>query len=301
MFPVFYHPNYSINWSTAHRFPMSKFQRLHQMLLGKQLIAAEQFCRPEPVSLETAGLIHREPYLQQFVSGTLDAKAVRRIGLGWTPQLVTRTRTEVGGTICTVRAALEHGLALNCAGGTHHAFPDYGSGFCVLNDLAIAAKLACSRGWLKKILIFDTDVHQGDGTAFAFQEDDRVFTCSIHCGKNFPFRKQQSDLDIALPPGTGDGDYLAVVEHHLSALIDQVKPDLVLYDAGVDVFAGDRLGHFQLSYEGIYQRDRFVVETCRSKSLPLACVIGGGYADQLDELTNRHLLLFQAAVDVVGE
>lgn len=242
--------------------------------------------------------MHLPEYVQAYCQGTLDPKAQRRIGLPWSPELVNRTCTAVGGTILTAQLALQHGLACNTAGGTHHAFPSYGSGFCIFNDLAIAAR--CLQQWklVKQVLIVDLDVHQGDGTAFIFQNDPSVFTFSLHCEVNFPGTKQQSDLDVALAEGTEDDEYLQTLATYLPDLLSQVKPDLVFYDAGVDPHLGDRLGKLALTDTGLFRREMQVLTTCVSLGYPVACVIGGGYADDIDALVYRHSLLHRAASDV---
>ena len=206
-----------------------------------------------------------------------------------------RTFTAVGGTIRTAELALEHGLACNLAGGTHHAHPDFGSGFCILNDLAVAATEMIHRGLAKQVLIVDLDVHQGDGTAAVFKERDDVFTFSMHCGANFPSRKVAGDHDVALDVGVGDGHYLAVLADELTALLSRVKPDLVLYDAGVDPHHDDRLGRLELTDDGLAARDRYVIATCRNAGAAVAGVIGGGYHASLRTLADRHAILHRAA------
>jgi acetoin utilization deacetylase AcuC-like enzyme len=228
----------------------------------------------------------------------LDEKSLRRIGLPWSPALVDRTCVAVGGTILTAQLALECGLACNTAGGTHHAFPSYGSGFCIFNDLAIAARFLQNLGLVRQVLIVDLDVHQGDGTAFIFQDDPSVFTFSMHCEINFPSTKQQSDLDVPLPVGMEDDAYLQTLAQYLPDLLSQVKPDLVLYDAGVDPHVDDRLGKLALTDTGIFRREMQVLSTCVSHGYPVACVIGGGYANNLDSLVYRHSLLHRAAGNI---
>ncbi|MHC5820605.1 MAG: histone deacetylase family protein, partial [Nostoc sp.] len=225
-------------------------------------------------------------------------KAQRRIGLPWSPALANRTCVAVGGTILTAKLALSQGLACNTAGGTHHAFPSYGSGFCIFNDLAIACRVLQKLGLVQKILIVDLDVHQGDGTAFIFQDDESVFTFSMHCEVNFPGTKQNSDLDVPLPVGMEDDAYLQTLANYLADLLSKVKPDLVFYDAGVDPHIGDRLGKLALTDAGIFRREMQVLSTCMSSGYPVACVIGGGYADDMKSLVWRHSLLHRAASEV---
>lgn len=296
--PIVYHPDYVVPLPEGHRFPMPKFRQLYEMLLADGVATSAQFHQPERPPQDWMQLVHTSDYVQAYCEGRLDAKAQRRIGLPWSPALVNRTCVAVGGTILTARLALQQGVACNTAGGTHHAFPDYGSGFCIFNDLAIAARVLQQLGLATKILIVDLDVHQGDGTALIFQDDASVFTFSMHCEVNFPGTKQQSDLDIPLPEGMEDDAYLQTLAAYLPDLLSQIKPDLVLYDAGVDPHLGDRLGKLALTDSGLYRREMQVLSTCVAQRYPVACVIGGGYADDLQALVYRHSLLHRAASDV---
>jgi acetoin utilization deacetylase AcuC-like enzyme len=296
--PLVYHPNYTTLLPEAHRFPMEKFRLLYERLIHDNVALPNQFHIPELPPLDWLELVHDRPYIEAYCNGTLDAKAQRRIGLPWSPELAHRTQIAVGGSILTAQLALQSGLACNTAGGTHHAFPSYGSGFCIFNDLAIAARVLQQQNLVEKILIVDLDVHQGDGTAFIFQTDPTVFTFSMHCGVNFPGTKQQSDLDVALPEGMEDDDYLQTLDYYLPDLLVQVQPDLVLYDAGVDPHLGDRLGKLALSDRGLFCRDMQVLGTCVSKGYPVACVIGGGYAEEMGALVYRHSLLHRAASEI---
>lgn len=274
---------------------MPKFQLLRDLLVGDRVITQNQLYQPGAPPREWLELVHEPDYVQAYCQGTLTAKAQRRIGLPWSEGLVMRTCTAVGGTILTAKLALQHGIACNTAGGTHHAFPAYGSGFCIFNDLAVAIKVLQVQGLIRSALIVDLDVHQGDGTAFIFQGDQSVFTFSMHCDVNFPGRKQQSDLDVPLAENTSDGEYLKVLRQHLSPLLTRLQPDLVMYDAGVDVHQADRLGKLALTDAGIFERDRTVLQTCHTAGIPLACVIGGGYSEDMSALVYRHSLLHRAA------
>lgn len=276
---------------------MSKFRLVYETLLRDEVIRIDQVYLPEPAGTEVLQRVHHPDYVAAYLNGTLDARAMRLIGLPWSSSLVTRTCTAVGGGLLTAELALTYGLACNTAGGTHHAFPDFGSGFCIFNDLAIIARTLLEQvsTGVKRVLIIDLDVHQGDGTAFIFQDDPRVFTFSMHCGVNFPFRKQQSDLDVELAEGMEDEAYLALVERYVPDLLDAVKPDFVLYDAGVDPHGDDRLGKLCLTDEGLYQRELFVLSACVSRGVPVACVIGGGYSEQMSQLAYRHSLVHRAA------
>ncbi|MGB3297346.1 MAG: histone deacetylase [Phormidesmis sp.] len=301
LFPVVYHPDYVTPLPAGHRFPMPKFELLRNLLVSDRVISEGQIYRPGAPPLEWLQLVHNKDYVQAYCGGTLTAKAQRRIGLPWSKGLVKRTCTAVGGTILTAKLALQHGIACNTAGGTHHAFPNYGSGFCIFNDLAIAIKVLQRQNLIRTALVVDLDVHQGDGTAFIFEGDPSVFTFSMHCSVNFPGRKQQSDLDVPLAENMGDEEYLAILRSHLPNLLTRLQPDLVLYDAGVDVHKGDRLGKLALSDEGIYERDRTVLQACTTASIPIACVIGGGYSDNMSALIYRHSLLHRAAKAVLSQ
>ncbi|MEM1447014.1 MAG: histone deacetylase [Planctomycetota bacterium] len=314
MLPLVYHPDYVTPLPDGHRFPMPKFGILRDLLISDGVATAEQFHQPVKATREQLELIHAPEYVEAFVSGGLDRDAVRRIGLPWSEGLVNRTITAVGGTIRTVELALGistpggrgvetsgGGLACNTAGGTHHAHRDFGSGFCIFNDLAVAAAEMLQRGVVQQVLIIDLDVHQGDGTAAVFADEPRVFTWSVHCEKNFPARKVPSDLDTPLPPDVGDDQYLEVLGDTLRGVLERVEPDLVLYDAGVDVHADDKLGKFKLSDEGIFARDRYVLESCRAHRIPTACVIGGGYHVDHHVLARRHSTVHRAATAVWSE
>lgn len=279
---------------------MPKFRLLKDLLLRDGIITEQQIYPPGIPPQNWLELVHTPNYVSAYQQGTLDPRAQRRIGLPWSPGLVQRTCTAVGGTILTAKLALQNGIACNTAGGTHHAFPDYGSGFCIFNDLAIAARVLKRQGLVERILVLDLDVHQGDGTAWIFQDDPSVFTFSMHCAVNFPGRKQVSDLDIPLAEGLEDDGYLRQLTAHLPDLLSQVRPDLVLYDAGADIHKDDRLGKLAISNTGLFQRDWYVFDTCLRAGYPVACVIGGGYGDDMAALIYRHSLLHRAANQVMN-
>ena len=292
--PVVHHPAYVTPLPAAHRFPMPKFARLLACLRETGLLRPSQEFVPEPAPRGWLELAHAGSYVSAILEGRLDPAAERRLGLPLSPALALRARCAVAGTVLTARLALEHGLACNTAGGSHHAFAGFGSGFCVFNDVAVAAALLLAEGSVGRVLVVDLDVHQGDGTAAIFAGEPRVVTFSVHCRANFPARKQQSDLDLALDAGTGDADYLATVDGLLPALLDRVRPDLVFYNAGVDPHVDDRLGRLALSDAGLAERERLVLAACRARGVPVACVVGGGYAEDLDRLARRHALLHEA-------
>lgn len=277
---------------------MAKFRLLHDRLLRDRVVNPQQFHQPERPPAAWLEQVHSSNYIQAYSSGELDQRSLRRIGLPWSPALVDRTWIAVGGTILTARLALQSGLACNLAGGTHHAFPDYGSGFCIFNDCAIAAKLLLAEGVVDRVLIVDLDVHQGDGTAWIFRNEPRVFTFSMHCEANFPARKQASDCDVPLPEGMEDDDYLRCLADYLPDLLSQVRPDLVIYNAGVDPHSGDRLGKLALTDTGLFRREMQVLETCVRQGYPVASVLGGGYCEDFAALVYRHSLCQRAASDV---
>lgn len=277
---------------------MLKFKKVYETLLAQGLITEQQVHTPGIASLELLQTVHHPEYVKNFCLGKVNEEIIRRIGLPWSPGLVQRTRTAVAGTLLTAELALKYGIACNTAGGTHHAFPNYGAGFCIFNDLAVTARFLLDQNKVNKILIVDLDVHQGDGTAFIFQNEPRVFTFSMHCSDNYPFTKQKSDMDIGLPQGTEDQVYLKLLYATLPPLLKSLQPDLVIYDAGVDIYKNDPLGKLSISYEGIYKRDLFVLQSCVKSGIPVACVIGGGYCKDLQELCFRHALLFQAALEI---
>jgi acetoin utilization deacetylase AcuC-like enzyme len=296
--PLVYHPDYVVPLPDTHRFPMPKFQLLYELLIADGVAYPEQFQIPERPPQDWIESVHVPEYVQAYCTGTLDAKAQRRIGLPWSPALANRTCVAVGGTVLTAKLALECGLACNTAGGTHHAFPSYGSGFCIFNDLAIATRVLQQFNLVRKVLIVDLDVHQGDGTAFIFQNDPSVFTFSMHCEINFPGTKQKSDLDVPLPEGMEDDEYLQTLAQYLPDLLSNIQPDLVLYDAGVDPHIGDRLGKLALTNTGLFRRDMQVLSTCVAAGYPVACVIGGGYAEDMESLVYRHSLVHRAASEI---
>ena len=294
--PIVHHDGYVSPMPDGHRFPMKKFHLVYDILKKDGVIRADaQVFLPDKPSWSTLSLVHEQSYLERLKTLCLSEKDVRRIGLPHSKEVVSRCCFETGGTILAAKLALQRGLAASTAGGTHHAFPSFGSGFCVLNDLAVAASVLCNEGLTDKVLIIDLDVHQGDGTAFIFRNNSSVFTFSMHCEHNFPMKKQISDLDVAVPKGMNGTDYLATLSQYLPWLLDFVRPDLVLYDAGVDVHAGDLLGKLMLSDADIYQRDHYVLEKVTGRGIPCACVIGGGYSDNIFQLSRRHTIVHRAA------
>ena len=297
--PVVFHPDYTVPLPPGHRFPMGKFGRIRDVLLADGVISPASLVEPTPASRDWLTLAHRESYVDAVLALALDRRAVRRLGLPLSAALVRRGRAAVGGTVLAGRLALRHGLACNTAGGSHHAFADHGAGYCLFNDVAVAVRVLRREGLIERALVVDLDVHQGDGTAAIFRAEPENFTFSLHCEANYPPQKETGDLDIGLPPGTGDTVYHAVLETHLPGLIARHRPDIVFYNAGVDPHVEDKLGRLALGDEGLARRDRTVIETCRAAGVPVACVVGGGYADDLDRLARRHTSVHRAAAAVV--
>ncbi|AWB66846.1 histone deacetylase [Saccharobesus litoralis] len=274
---------------------MEKFALLHAYLQEKGLATRANTFRPGKAKMELLALGHCPDYLQRFCFNQQSDKEVRRMGLPWSEGLVKRTLISPNGTFLTAQLALKHGIACHLAGGTHHAHYDFASGFCILNDLAVTAKAMLALGKVKRVLIFDCDVHQGDGTATILQDEPAIFTCSIHCDKNFPARKANSDLDVEIAKGAADDDYLQAVNDTLHTLLQEFKPDLVLYDAGVDIYQRDPLGLLNISWQGIQKRDQLVLQLCKQHSIPTATVIGGGYDDDRHALAKRHAIHVEQA------
>lgn len=296
---LIYHDCYSdLQLPERHRYPIGKYRALYQRLLAAGVPETSFITQSTPASRQQLLSVHSESYIDALLSGEIDPKAMRRIGFPWSEFLVMRSLQSCGGTIDTVHAALRHGLAIHLSGGYHHAFADEGAGFCLFNDLAIAACEALHH--VDKVLIFDCDVHQGDGTALLFANEPRVITASLHGEKNFPARKQQSDWDIGLATACDDADYLAAVTESLQYLLQLHQPDLVIYDAGVDIHQQDDLGLLQISTAGVRARDTLVLQQCFDAKVPVAAVIGGGYQRDLQALTDVHLQLFAAAFSLTN-
>jgi acetoin utilization deacetylase AcuC-like enzyme len=290
-----YHPAYQIALTPNHPFPMSKFSLLKEMLLLEGVISSADLLEPEPLDVATLELIHTRAYLDKLATGLSNAEQ-RRLGLPWSEALWQRSRLAACGTLLAAHAALTDGLAGNLAGGTHHAFPDHGEGFCVLNDVAIAIRKLQSEGAIKRAAIVDLDVHQGNGTAAIFEEDDTVFTFSMHGERNYPLAKMRSNRDVPLQDGVGDDQYVETLKRHLAAVLDAASADIVFYLAGVDVAAGDRYGKLALSEEGIRRRDRHVVEVVRGRGLPFCILPAGGYAATRARTAELHAHAFREAV-----
>ncbi len=278
----------------GHRFPAEKYPRLRQRLISRYPAEALRLIFAAPASAEQIQRVHTVDYYQRVVQGSLSQQEMRRIGLPWSQNLVERALRSTGGSIAAAHAALAEGLAINLGGGTHHAFADHGEGYCVFNDLAVAARELQAVHRIARILILDCDVHQGNGTAAIFRDDPDVFTCSIHGEKNFPFHKEQSDLDIPLPFGTQDEAYLHALRLGLQQVDERFQPEVVFFIAGADAYVHDRYGKLALSKLGLAQRDKMVFEWCHQHGYPVLVVLGGGYAKHVEDVVDIHA----ATVDI---
>ncbi|WP_373080127.1 histone deacetylase [Zhongshania sp.] len=295
LIPLVSNPLYSYPFDSRHRFPMEKFSLLFNHLREIGIAAESNVFRPGRVRSEVLALAHCRNYINDFCENQLSPKAMRRMGLPWSEGLRQRSLISPNGTLLTAQLALKYGMACHLAGGTHHAHYDFASGFCIFNDLAVTARTLLAQGKVQRILIFDCDVHQGDGTASILQNDMSAFTCSVHCDKNFPARKARSDLDINVAAGSSDQAYLELLSAALEQALLLSKPDLVLYDAGVDIYEHDPLGLLNISTAGIRERDRLVLETCVERGIAVATVIGGGYDRDQQALARRHGIAVEEA------
>jgi acetoin utilization deacetylase AcuC-like enzyme len=294
-----YHRGYQVALPAGHPFPISKYSLLKDQLLAEGVLAPGDIVEPEPIDMEDLGLVHTYEYLRKLQSSGLSAAEQRRLGLPWSDALWLRSRLAAAGTLRAARAALADGLAANLAGGTHHAFADHGEGFCVLNDVAVAIAKLRTEGAIERAAVIDLDVHQGNGTAAIFESVDEVFTFSMHGERNYPLRKMRSNLDVPMPDGTGDAEYLDALERHLPTVLE-AGADIAFYLAGVDVAAGDRYGKLALTEDGIRRRDRLVIEAVRGRGVPLAIVLAGGYAETRARTAELHAHVFREAVAYAG-
>jgi acetoin utilization deacetylase AcuC-like enzyme len=297
---IFYSDHVPLPLPDGHRFPAPKYRLLAERVRSARLVPPEDLLPAPPAGDRDILRVHLREYWEKVVTGTLDAKEIRRIGFPWSLELVERTRLSVGGTLAACRAALEEGFAANLAGGTHHAYPDHGEGYCVLNDVAIAARAMQAEGRAARVVVIDCDVHQGNGTAAIFAGDPTVFTFSTHGARNFPFHKEASDLDVALPDGCDDATFLAALREGLDTILRTFPADLGLYIAGADPYFDDRLGKLALTKPGLLERDRMVFNACLDAGLPLAIVMGGGYARQVEDTVDIQFRTVRLAVEMAG-
>ena len=286
---AFYSDTFVLPLPATHRFPMAKYRLLRERLLAEAILVDADLLVPDAASWDDLRLAHDPAYVHGVATGTLPPAMQRRIGFPWSPEMVERSRRSTGATLAAAHHALAGGtIAVNLAGGTHHAFRDRGEGYCVFNDVAVAARVLLRDAVVDHAVVIDCDVHQGNGTAAMFHGDPAVFTLSLHGANNFPFHKEVSDLDITFADGTGDDDYLAALRGSVPRILEEQRPDLVFYLAGADPYSGDRLGRLGLSIDGLRERDRFVFEACRSRGLPMAVAMSGGYAPDIDAIVTIH-------------
>ncbi|MFY7735024.1 MAG: histone deacetylase [Bacteroidia bacterium] len=298
MLKIAYTETYQHSLPEGHRFPMLKYELIPKQLLYEGIITTENLFEPTLCSEENILLTHDAEYWQRMKNLELTEREMRKVGFPLSNQLVEREITIMQGTIDCAMFALQYGCAMNVAGGTHHAFTNKGEGFCLLNDMAIAANYLLKNKLAERILIIDLDVHQGNGTAQIFQNNKNVFTLSMHGKNNYPFHKEISDLDIELPDGINDDDYLALLYNNLLAVIKKHQPDFIFYLCGVDILSTDKFGKLNVTSEGCKQRDIFVFEQCKANNIPVACAMGGGYSPKIADIVNAHSNTFKAAINL---
>jgi acetoin utilization deacetylase AcuC-like enzyme len=296
---VFYSDHFVLPPPEGHRFPMAKYSMLRERVAADGICGSGELRTPRAVTDEEILRAHASGYLERVVTGALTEKEIRRIGFPWSERMVERSRRASGGTLGACLAALEEGFAANLAGGTHHAFSARGEGYCVFNDSAIAARAVQAAGLAARVVVIDTDVHQGNGTAEILRGDATVFTFSIHGAKNFPFHKEESDLDAPLPDGADDTEFLTALETGLERALEAADADLAIYLAGADPFEGDRLGRLSVTKSGLAERDRMVLEACRGRGIPVAVTMAGGYARNVEDTVDVHFQSIKRAADLL--
>jgi acetoin utilization deacetylase AcuC-like enzyme len=296
-YSIFYSPYYYADIGEGHVFPIRKFELVRDRLLAESTLDKVEIIEPAPVAVDDLLLVHTEDYIKRFQNGTLTPKEIRKLGLPWSESLVRRSFHAISGTVNASRLALETGIASNLAGGTHHAYPDRGEGYCVLNDIAVSVRVLQRDGLAQRFLIIDLDVHQGDGTAFIFQDAPEAFTFSMHGAKNYPLFKKRSTLDIELADKTGDEEYLSTLNEILPRLLMH-DPDVIFYLAGADPYEKDKLGRLGLTIDGLRRRDRLVLEFARTNGIPVVTTMSGGYAADIDDTVEIHCNTIRAVKDV---
>ncbi|CAI8397016.1 MAG: Acetoin utilization protein AcuC [Flavobacterium sp. SCGC AAA160-P02] len=298
MLKIAYHPIYKHDLPEGHRFPMEKYPLLYQQLIYEGTCIEANFFEPQIPNNKYIYLVHDPTYVSDLMNITLDQKSARKIGFPLSEELISREMIIADGTIKASEYAMEYGIAMNIAGGTHHAFTNKGEGFCMFNDQAIGAKYLQEKQLATKILIVDLDVHQGNGTAEIFQHNDTVFTFSMHGKSNYPFHKEKSDLDIPLEKGINDNEYLSILKQTLPRLIEKQQPEFIYYLCGVDIIKSDQLGTLSLSLDGCKERDQFVLQTCKDLNIPVMCSMGGGYSSDVKIIVDAHANTFRLAQEI---
>lgn len=298
MLKIAWSPIYAHPLPEGHRFPMLKYELLPEQLLYEGTATNSNFFTPSPASTATILSTHTESYWKKLQNLALDRHEIRKTGFPLSAELVEREITILQGSVEGALYALEYGVAMNIAGGTHHAFTDRGEGFCLLNDIAVAANYLLQNTHIKKVLVIDLDVHQGNGTAQIFRDNSQVFTFSMHGEHNYPMHKEKSDWDIGLPDGTDDTHYLQLLRNALPRLLDEVAPDFVFFQSGVDILATDKLGKLKVSREGCKQRDKLVLEMCKKNHIPVACSMGGGYSEKITDIVEAHANTYRLAQEI---
>ena len=296
--PIAYHKKYKLELPKNHRFPMEKYELLPLQLMHEGISDKTHFFLPEYAKITDVLEIHDKAYIMKLINLDLNKSEIRKIGFPLSKELIDREFLITGGTIMGAEKALKYGISMNIAGGTHHAFSDRGEAFCLLNDQAIAAKYLLKNKKINKILIIDLDVHQGNGTASIFKSNKNVFTFSMHGANNFPFKKEQSDLDIELKDNTSDIIYINKLEQTINQLISELKPQFVFYLSGVDVINTDKLGRLSLSIEGCKKRDQIIFSICKNNEIPVQCSMGGGYSKDIKTIVNAHSNTFKVANEI---
>lgn len=296
-YKLFYSPYYYADIGEGHVFPIKKFELVRDVLLKEGTLQLNEIVEPEPATIEDVGLVHTEDYVTRLRNGTLTAKEIRKLGLPWSKSLVRRSFLATSGTINAAKQALNEGVSSNLAGGTHHSFPDRGEGFCVLNDVAVAIRVLQRDNLAKRFLIVDCDVHQGNGTAFIFKNDESVFTFSMHGAKNYPLHKEQSSLDLELPDKTSDTEFLETLNEALPRIFLH-DPDIIFYLGGADPYEKDRLGRLALTKNGLRRRDEMVLEFARAKEVPIVTTMSGGYASDINDTVEIHANTIRAVKNI---
>jgi acetoin utilization deacetylase AcuC-like enzyme len=298
MLKIAYHQNYIYPLDKNHRFPMIKYELIPEQLIRENTCNSDNFFKPDKIDDSIVLLTHEENYFKRFTSLNLSQKEIREIGFPLSKDLVVREMEIAEGTVRGVHYSIENGVSMNIAGGTHHAFYNRGEAFCMLNDQAIATNYLLNNGLANKIIIIDLDVHQGNGTASLFKNNSNVFTLSFHGKKNYPFRKEKSDLDIEFNDNTNDDEYLKVLKETIPKVLYEFKPDFIFYLSGVDVLENDKLGRLSLSINGCKERDRFILDTCYKNSIPVQVSMGGGYSSILKNIIEAHSNTFRLAQEI---